>query len=240
MAEFNPWALSSGLPEAFTGQVKEAFFGYDDQYQDGDKCVLTLMIQTTETDIGEDGMLKVLYGLGDGWEPKNKGQQAEHEGGKPKAFNKSSAIGQLIQATFDVIGEDALIEKGMPWDAEIWNGMNYDWERKSFTGTFGGEKREWGRVLPVAVAEGGSTATKAKGATKKAAAKAETEETGDGATLPFKIKSTLKKIAAENADHDSYMEAAYDAVSGMDGWTDEFEDHITENGAGSIWADAQA
>lgn len=246
--EFNPWATGTGLPDAFTGPIKEAYFGYNDDYQNGDVCVLMVDVVATDPEIGNDGVVSMLYPCGKGWEPSNKGQSCVHESGKPKIFTGNSGMGILVDAALEVSGE-ALVERGVPTDAATWIGLNYDWERKEYSGTFSGEKSTWTRLIPVAEAEGGSikpVSAKAKGAVKKAAAtsspeaEAEAEAEEGEVKLPFKIKAALKKIATENPDHDTFMEVAYEAATEMDGWDEKYEDFITDSGEGSLWQEAQS
>lgn len=234
--EFSSWDTTTGLPDAFTGPITDAYFGFNDDYQNGEVCVLTLVVQSDDDEIGDGGVIETLYPCGKGFEPVNKGAGVRHESGKNKGFNKSSGMGLLIDAALEVMGED-LPSKGDAVDAATWKGLAFDWERKEFSGTFGGEKSTWNRILPVAVAAGSATSKAASGSTKTS-----TPASGDDGDvkLPAKIKAALKKIAVAHDDHDAFMEAAFEAVGDIDGWDDAYEGYITDDGDEGLWASSQA
>lgn len=249
--EYNPWALTSGLPDAFTGKVQDSYFCFDDGYQDGEAALLKLEVMTDDPELGESGLLTLMYPVGKGWEPKNKGKGIEHESGKAKNINKSSGLGLLMAALLEVCG-DEIMDLGNPLaDAGIFKGLAFDFERKDYEANIGGEKITYNRMLPVAVAEGGEekpAAKKAAGSTKKAAAKAKAEPEADDAgdeggeaeevKLPAKLRVALKKLAKECDNHDEFVERAFEEVDGVEG-DEAAEAAVMDSSESGIWASEQ-
>lgn len=244
------WSLSSGLPEAFTGKIQDAYFCYDDDYQDGEAALLKLEVMTDDPELGESGLLTLLYPVGKGWEPKSKGAAIEHESDKAKNYNRSSGVGLLVAAGLEVMGDD-LRARGTGFEAGVWKGLAFDFERKEYEATIGGEKVNYNRMLPVAVAEGGDDAPKkAAGTTKKAASKsaakeeATDDEAGDAGgdveevKLPAKLRIALKKLAKECDSHDAFVERAFEEIEGVDG-DDVAEAAVMDQSDAGIWAQEQ-
>lgn len=245
--EFNPWQLSSGLPESFTGKVQDSFYAFDDNYQDGEAALLKWEVLADDPEIGESGVLTLMYPVGKGWEPKSKGAGVAHESGKAKNINRSSGLGLLIAALLEVCGEE-IVDKGNPLDdAGIFKGMSFDFERRDFEANIGGEKITYNRMLPVAVAEGGGGEVKAsKKSAKKSSKKDDAEDNGaDGeggdaaeVKLPAKVRIALKKLAKECDNHDEFVERAFEEIDGVEG-DDAVEAAVMDSSDAGIWASEQ-
>lgn len=223
------YELSSGgfVPE-FDAVVREAQFTYDNGYMNGEACLLELLVEPSEDDAPEfgdyleDGLYRIIYPCGKGFEPADKGATVQHESGRPKRFNTSSGIGLLVAAALECDGvADVLMERGPSTQADIWVGLNFRWVDKEFSRTDkDGETLTWTRRLPVEFygvdgeAEAKPVAKKApakKAPAKKAPAKAEAADEDEGYTVPAALKGKLRAIAAREdiEDHDAFMEAAF-------------------------------
>lgn len=264
--EFDPWELATGLPEKFKGVIQDSCFTFDSDYHDGDTCLLRLTVLTDDTEIGEAGETTLLYSCGTGWEPESRGEGVRREDGKLKPFQKQSSVGQLIEATRGAMGSQDAKARGNPMKAKYWRGLKFDWERKSYSGTFGDGKREWTRMLPVKwLGEVGSSG--ADGARQAAAARQapapssvpnrppEAPQTPQPAAeapaaaevphpppapsggMSSALRLALLKAAKAAPDHDSFIEAAF----GLDGVMDnpEVEAAIMANGPDSLYARAK-
>lgn len=231
--EQNLWETSSGLVDMYVGDVGDAYFAFDDNYNNGDTLVFKIEFKTDDPDVGDEGTVTEMYPCGAGWDTTDKGKSAHHESGKPKKFNKNSGMGLLIDHAIACEGlADELMKKGQPNVAETWHGLKgLRIERVEFEGEIDGEKRTWARMLPTEYlgASESKPATKAAGkkaASKKAASKPEPEaddadDTGDDAAeapkVVGKLKVTLIKLAKECDTHDDFVERAFTEVDEVDG-----------------------
>lgn len=222
------YELSSGgfVPE-FDGVVREAQFTFDNSYMNGEACLLELLVEPSEDDAPEfgdyleDGLYRIIYPCGKGFEPADKGATVQHESGRPRRFNTSSGIGLLVAAALECEGvADVLMERGPSTQADIWVGLNFHWLDKEFSRTDkNGDEITWTRRLPVEF-HGVDGAEEKKAPAKKAPAKkapakqveqAE-DEAGEEFTVPAALKGKLKAIANTADDHDAFMEAAFSTL----------------------------
>lgn len=226
--EFDPFKGTSGL-EPFDGSIIGARFGYDSKYNDGQSLVLLLDIKNIED--GEEQTR--FYSVGRGWEEADGGKSAARENGKdPEGFNDQTAYHAFIQGAFKSGAEDVLRGRGlMPWEAELWTGLNFTFGPESYQDQDGKDRTRFVPTDFLGEAEAkGAKASKAA-PTKKAPAKAapakeaadEAEETGkEGLALltkPQQIK--LTKLAGTASDYDDFVQQAYVDVDGIaDGGAD--------------------
>lgn len=212
MAEHDPWALSSGLVDEFTADVKDAIFAFDPEYNDGETLVLKLDIQSDDAEVGREGNGSdtILYPMGKGWETGDKGKTTRHESGKAKNFNSSSGYGLMIASALEVEAlSDVLKKKGGPTDSAIWKGLNLDFKRVEHPYVMDGEARTR-RVLHVVGYNAANAAKGAKGA------KADTA-TAAAPAISAKLKLQLKNLAKSATDHDDFIEKAITDVEGVSG-----------------------
>jgi len=191
------WDLSSGMVDTFDGQVTEAWFTFDDSYNNGETCVLKLLVKADELGtFTDDNTTTLLFPLGKGWEPTNKGSQATHESGSPKQFNRSSGMGLIINSAKEIGLVDQWREQDKsPLDANIWEGVHCQWHNTEFSWTTqDGEKRSYYRMLPTALLHTNDTKP--------------VEDTPDFDISPM-LRGKLRAIATNAESHDAFIEAAF-------------------------------
>lgn len=228
----NSWETSDGgfVPE-FDGVVREATFCFKNEYQNGEACLLELLVEPSEDDAPEfgdyleDGLFSIIYPCGKGWEPADKGATCQHESGRARKFNSQSGMGLLMNSALEIDGvSDVLMERGQATDAGVWVGLSFRFEDKQFERTDkDGEKFTWTRRLPTEF-HGIEGEVEEKPAAKKAPAKkapakkaevevdesdGDTVDTGETHTLSPKLRGQLKAIASSADDHDTFMEQAF-------------------------------
>lgn len=246
--EFNPWHFTTGFAEAYRGKVLDSYFTFDSEYQDGSALLLKLEILTDDPEIGEGGKITEQYPVGKDWEPKDKGAKAAHNSGKPKNLNKNGGVAQLCQAAVEAGAGETLQERGGsdgPLNAGIWKGLEFDFERKEYSGTFGGEKQTWARMLPVKY-HGQNANGSAPASAAPAAADDSVSRVSSGGAAPAAesggvspiLRAKLLNLAKEAVSHDAFMEAAF-GIDGVMG-NSEVEQAVAQDGEGSIWAAAKA
>ena len=225
-----------GFVEEFTGTVKSAQFGFRSTYNDGETCLLELLVEPTEEDaaefheeaLDEDGLYSVLYSVGNKFEDADGGKAVVHESGRARRFNKRSGIGELLAHALPLEGlADVLKKRGPATQADIWVGLTFRFDNVSFSfKNRDDEDVEYTRLLPVEFLGEGEAPAAKKAASKKAPAKkapakkaaAEPEADDDLAdddpiaALTAKVRGQLTKIAKGADDHDSFMEEAYATV----------------------------
>jgi len=207
MAEFDAYSFTDGLVTEYNGKITDAYFTYDDSYNDGESLLLKLEIQTDNSDMGDGGAVIEQYPVGKGWATYDKGKTATREDGKPRALNRNSGVALLVSSAMEAGAADTLKGRGIPTEAAIWPGLEFTFERKEFTFKVDGEDRSYGRMLITAFT--GDSAGGGKPAAKKPAA--------TGGAMPAKVKIALKKLAVECDSHDEFIERAFIEVDGVDG-----------------------
>jgi len=224
------WETSDGgfVPE-FDGVIRKALFTYKNEYQNGEACVLELLIEPCEDDaiefgdaLDDDGLYSEIYLVGKGFEPADKGAKVQHESGRKRKFPSRSKMGLLMNHAVDLDGlGDELMGRGTAYEAKVWEGLDLHFEQVEFSyNDRDGDKVTYNVRLPTAFngADGDEPTKPAKKApAKKAPAKkaapveSEESEESDAPThkLPPKLRGQLKAIAANAEDHDAFMEAAF-------------------------------
>lgn len=120
--EFDPFALSSGLPLADQDATITAVdFKFDTSYS-ADACVAAITFQPDEGEPQEQ-----LYSCGKGWEPLDRGRAVGHTSGRDVNFNKQSNYGRFLQAAFGCDGfiDEARASGFTPQQAELLEGRRF-------------------------------------------------------------------------------------------------------------------
>jgi hypothetical protein len=218
------YELSDGgfVPE-FDGIIREATFCFDNSYNNGETAVLEVLVEPSAEDAPEfgdyleDGLYRILYPCGKGWEPADKGATVQHDSGRARRFGAQSGIGLLLSHALGIDGvADVLKSRGPATQASIWIGLNFRFLDKQFSYEANGETRTYNRRLPVEFhgTDEGAKATAKKAPAKKAPAKPAADD-GEGDGLSPKLRGQLRAIAAKTEDHDSFMEAAFAEIPDM-------------------------
>jgi len=121
---FDPFALSSGLPLADQDvTITKVEFRFDTSYS-ADACVAAITFQPDEE--GLDAQ-EQLYSCGKGWEPLDQGASAGHTSGRNVNFNGQSNFGRFLAAAFATDGFiDEARETGLtPMNGELLNGCRF-------------------------------------------------------------------------------------------------------------------
>lgn len=244
---FDPFKLESGLLDNVDVTITDAEFTNRLDAYDPTKLELHL---TCFVD-GEDGGEQVLFfGCGDGWEAAEKGQAAVREDGKERNFHANTKVGELFKSVVAMMDDDKALDKELrariadfptgPREAGFWKGLKLHLDREDRKG--GGDVGDYAVIVASAFngVQGGKAAGKASAAKKaapKAAAKAAAAEAEGGVTAA--IRKALDDIADASADHDSFMETAFAQVPEASS-DDTVKAAVSDDGEGSIWADAVA
>jgi hypothetical protein len=232
MAEFDAYTFTDGLVTEYQGKITDAYFTYDDSYNDGESLLLKLEIQTDNPELGDGGAVIEQYPVGKGWETTDKGKTATREDGKPRALNRNSGVAVLVTSALEAGAGDELKSRGIPTEAAIWPGLEFTFARKEFTFKVDGEERSYGRML-VTEYHGGAAGAKAE----KPAKAAKSDESAVAGPIPPKVKIALKKLAVECDTHDEFIERAFVEIDGVDG------DSVVEAAvmdADGLYADARS
>jgi hypothetical protein len=216
---FDPWHFSSGLIDDCDITIREAYFAFDPNYQQGEALVLKMEVDTDDDD---EPKSTLMFPCGKGWEPKDKGARAGREDGRQKPFNKSSGIALLCAAAIETGAGDIIKDRGDPMQANIWEGLSFHMKRRRID--YGGEIGEIERLLPTEFHGDKSKGAKTGGGSKPAASAASTtkedtpadEPAADVPALKGALKVKLMKLAKECDDHDTFLEKAYE-TEGVDG-----------------------
>lgn len=233
MPDHDPWAGTSGLRDDFDGTITSAKFIFDSEYFNGNALLMTM--EVTPDDGGEPEILKLSVGTG--WDQDSKGAAAKREDNSdPKGFNKNCNYQRFIASALETDFAPEL-RKGVPWDATIWEGQNFHFNRIEFPAfdanskapevtcptVYNGASESSGKkaAKPAAAKSAGpSAAEKAKA--KAAAAKA--KAAGDDAGDEDPNVTILKQLAADSSSHDEFIEKAYAALDDGDAYEDSIVD----------------
>lgn len=260
--EFSMFELGSGLPlEGQRCRSTEATFTYNQEYA-ANAVVLDILWQPWdgENDGDPDTAQHQLYSVGQKWEPLDSGQAVGHTSGKRQRFNDQTNIGRLIHSYIVGMGDGdfdkglkAAVESGMePDKVAMWigldvtlKGVKYDTLGKNADGTPKQGNTFCIGELHGRVGEAATTKTASKPAKATSEDKADTNGGGDdhAGHLGQALYRKLKKAAADAADHDAFMDAAFeiDEVSeGDKDWKKATERLIMDSGPGSLFAEARA
>lgn len=225
---FDPWQLASGLVDDCDVVIKDAYFAFDPQYNNGETLLLKWEVTTDDADTPET---TIMFSTGSGWETRDKGATAVREDGKQKGFSKQSGIGMLVSAAIECGAGDVLKSRGTPMEAAMWKGLSFHMKRK--TVSFGGDIKDTERMLPTEFKGDGGSGTSNKAATSNNAPTTVEAGTNGGGGLSAKLKVDLMKLAKDCADHDTFVERAFTEVAEVNGNADA-EQAVMD--PGGIWA----
>lgn len=224
----DPFQLGSGFLDDFDGEVKDQWFEFDPEYNDGETLVLKLEMLTDDEDEPETTQ---LYPCGDGWETDRDGKVAKREDGRQKPFNRRSGVGLLIGAANESGATDVLRkrfeENGLgPFHADWWQGLKFHWKRQEIN--YGGEIGTRERLLPEGfLGEGGS---KKRGAKKEGTTRKRKKEEGNEGDerqeeVDEESAEAIREIASEVVRDnnipdeklfETFVQRCYEELEGLD------------------------
>lgn len=227
--EGTSWGGTSGLVDDVDGKIISAEFTYDNEYADGNACIMRMELEIE----GQDEPEVLKLSTGKGWEPAAKGTEMVREDGRAvgKGPSNQCAYMRVAIAACGVGAEDVLLKRGEVNEAKVWDGLVFHWEREDYWPyTIPQAERtaenSSSRLVPTAFLgeDGGAAKKPAKKAPAKAAAKDADEETveatasvgGDAGGVPVKTRMQLKKLAKDASDHSAFVEAAFSEIDGIE------------------------
>lgn len=261
--DYDPFKLDSGLPDDFDITVTNAWWEYDDDYNNGDTLVLKLAGPTGDDELGE---LELLFPAGPVWTTQDKGITAVREDGKTKNFNGRGGVGLLIGSMMTSGGEGVLRERynkhGLtPQHAALYKGLSMHMNRTAID--YGGEIGKKDKLICTdfkgEVGAGASGAGAATGAVKKGASKsaapvtkgvakkatatpnplpAPAVESTNQFGLDDAVYERLHAIAAPLATHDEFLEAVLDQMADECAGDENLMLVVSNNEPGSLWDEA--
>ena len=160
--------------------IKNAYFGYDAGYQDGEQLLFILEGESPEA----DEPFTQFYSIGNGWDTKDGKVVTGRE-----SFVTNTNYARFFLAALD-IDASAIKALGDPADATIWKGQTFMMERRTYKMKFRDEEREFGVLVPVGI-------VKAKG--KKA------KKGKDGKSDTKALRAKIVKLAKKHDDHDDFL-----------------------------------
>lgn len=199
---YDPYALSSGLLDDFTGEITEAYFGTDAAYNSGDTVLLILELATDNPDTPT---ITEKLSCGTGWVIENQGASVASENGRNRNFNKNSRVGLFLAHAAEAGALDTLRGRGTPMEAKTFQGLTFHWNRKPITG-YDGQVKDV--LLPSEFLHDGKAAVSSNGNGNGSAP----AESGVSAALLAKLKAAAKKAA----DHSEFIDAGF-AIDGVTG-----------------------
>lgn len=210
MPEKTSWDTESGLLDEYHFDVKEAWFGNDEEVDNPDDRVFLFLRGEAFVDGElEDDEHRERYSTGKNWEAVEDGAEVENATGKNR-FNQNAGIGRLINALVGLGKEEAkyLAKRGDAYEAATFNGLSMDMERKvvsKWVDDDTGEEVEWSLALPVSL----DMKAKGKKAKKGGSGKASRAK-GKGKTPS--LRSDIIDFAAEfdEDEHDDFVDQVLD------------------------------
>jgi len=208
MPDFDPFALSSGLPEDYIGTIESAAFITDPKYNNGETVLLELTVVSPDPEVGTQSQ---RYPCGPQWRSYDGGQTIEHPNENAK-INRQTAYGVLIQKALDVAG-DVLRSRVSnyplgPRDSRTWVGLTFRWqaeeEEKRFRDRQTGEEvtRRTRRIWPVELVGTDETAG--------ASGDGDTEELSAGGVtvrIPSTLAAAVREAAKTSERHSDFVDA---------------------------------
>lgn len=261
--EFDPFALSSGLPLADTDVVVSAMeFKFDTSYS-ADACVAAITFQPDEGEPQEQ-----LYSCGKGWEPLDQGASVGHTSGRAVNFNGQSNFGRFWAAALACEGflDDARASGLTPMNSELFIGRRFHLGTIETSTTNPSKPNDPPKVKSLIIpteyygvaGDEAEAPAPAPAATKKAAPRPATAAAKTAAkpaaapagTSAIERKQTamveelagenedlveeLRALAGEHESHEDFMEAAMELPAVAD--SELAQQVVMSSKAGSIWA----
>lgn len=179
------WATDTGLLDDYDITVDEAWFGEDEEGDDG--RIFLFLRGTAVTDDGEEHEDHTeRYSTGKNWEVVEDGDEVENATGRQR-FNQNAGLGRLINALVG-LGEDEaefLSKRGDTFQAKTYRGLTMHMKGRvvSKWKNDDGDEVEWSLNLPTSIEM--KSAKAAKGGKGKASR-------SDDTKAPAKPKATAK------------------------------------------------
>lgn len=218
--ESNPFGFTSGLLDGVDVEIKDAEFGFDDDYtnDDGEPIFCLMLDVHPESDDDEDQT--ILLTCGDAFTTRDGGKTASRHDEQDKTFNKSSKVAKLVNSAMEQGGRDDLMarwenENIGPLHAAFYVGWRFhlirqevEYKKLGRTGndTLVGENGWHGLA-------GGSSSKPAEKAKGKPAAKAKAKTGGDDGGLTAELLAELDAIADDAADFEAFKATAIDHLT---------------------------
>lgn len=185
------WDTDSGLPDELDFFITSAYFGYRQEYAEGEAPLLIWQGSSPDEDIEE-----IIFPLGKGWDVVKGGESVEHP--KRTRFVKTSMVGRLINR---VVGDELKVDmrsRGKATDAKVWSGLGFHMRREEIEYGPGILEDKGGKtthLMPVAVLE------------KPTAKKAEPAPVAEG--KPDLVEKKLA-VMAKKLDRETFQAKAMD------------------------------
>lgn len=209
--EMEGWGTGEGLLSDCEATIADAWFGPQPEAEGemAERRYLFLQLVNIEADEDEYDEWTERLTIGNGWEELDGGERIERVDGKKALINKNTDYGRIINRAlgqgkegknfgdaFDGLAEE-LQSRGTQFEAEVWKGLRFKFEREEYSAEIGGEQREWNRLMPVEYVGvddklGGGSSTKGKAAGNS---------TGD-------LEGELKELAEGSDSHSDFVKKA--------------------------------
>lgn len=255
----DPWETTTGLLESFDFEIKDGWFGFDDEYNDGKSLLFKARgIATIDGEIEDDEHV-IRFTCGDGWEDTKGGEEARHRAGATQ-FNARSGMGYLINRFKELGLVDVLRDRGTPTQAKTFAGLKLHMEREAvnvFTPKGQTEPVTQYVTLPTAILDdiaAPAKASKAKASTKRSSrAKASDDDEEEEAPAPKAKRGRKPKVrdlreeviefASEFEDHGEFVNAVFDPEEFERAEEAEGDEELAEeilDPDGELWEESQA
>ena len=149
------WETQSGLPDDFDFFITNAYFGFREEYQNGEAALLIW-----EGESPDEEVESIIWPIGKGWEVTNKGANVQHP--RRTKFITSSMIGRLIERVVKELKVD-MRSRGTHTEAKPWIGLGFHMRREELSFGEGILEERGGKtthLMPVSVLKGGKAAAK--------------------------------------------------------------------------------
>jgi len=188
----DPWDTDTGLPDDFDFFITSAYFGYRQEYMDGEVPLLIWQGESPDEDIDE-----IIWPCGSNWEVVKGGEAVEHP--KRNRFVKTSLYGKLIDRVVKELGlREEMEKRGDPKEAAVWKGLGFHMKREDIEYGSGILEDRGGKtthLMPVAVLE---KPAKGKAKTEATETTTEAKEKPSAAALEKKLALLAAKLSRED------------------------------------------
>lgn len=225
------WEVDKGGLSGFIATVESSVFETDERYRDGNVPLLRFVFGNLEVEDGAaPDQWNESYSTGAGWEVVDDGGAVEHvkRPGNTK-FHESTKAGMLVKRVVslpDLL--NVIQERGTePTEAASYLGIRAKWEIHEHTYEFDdGENVTVEFLLPTEFV--GVEDVSIPSASSNGEAEVDTEE----------LEATLKELAANSPDFDSFRDAALKVDGVLD--DDDLLELVVDEGEGGLYATAAA
>lgn len=224
MSNLDSFGTSSGLPDEYNLEIRDAVFVYDAKYNDGQTALLRLVgLKDGETEITES------WPCGKDWVVADGGARIEHKSGDPKKkINENSAYGRFLNAFVKIDGAlDMMAEVGGDaFRASSWEGFTLHLVRQTKEFKIDGQDQKSDRMVPDAIVS-------YKDSGKLPLDKPE-EKQAPVVEIPEDVRAELTKLAAASGTFEEFIDGAYVKIPDLSGAG--FEDHVADDGGTGFYA----